>query len=123
MAAAVRDPDDLGLDARRVRLIPVTNLGDQRSAGILDLVAGLGEEVPPLPRARYRLVAGTLRHRDHPLSRVAGDLLVWPSSAFGIDRVGRTLFPVGEVLHVDSAGHFALLNHPEVHTALRRWLA
>lgn len=116
-----------GWGSRTLGRVPETTafgrILDQRSAGILDLVAGLGEEVPPLPQARYRLVAGTVRHRDHLLSRVAGDLLVRPSSAFGVDRVGRTLFPVGEVLHVDGAGHFALLNHPEVHTALQRWLA
>jgi len=116
-----------GWGSRTLGRVPETTafgrILDQRSAGILDLVAGLGEEVSPLPQARYRLVAGTVRHRDHLLSRVAGDLLVRPSSAFGVDRVGRTLFPVGEVLHVDGAGHFALLNHPEVHAALRRWLA
>jgi len=115
-----------GWGSRALGRVPETTafgrILDQRSAGILDLVAGLGEEVRPLPQARYRLVAGTLRHRDHLLSRVAGDLLVRPSSAFGVDRVGRTLFPAGEVLHLDGAGHFALLNHPEVHTALRRWL-
>lgn len=116
-----------GWGSRTLGRVPETTafgrILDQRSAGILDLVLGLGEEVPPLPHARYHLVAGTVRHRDHVLSRFAGDLMVRPSSAFGVDRVGRTLFPTGEVLHVDGAGHFALLNHPQVHTALRRWLA
>jgi len=27
------------------------------------------------------------------------------------------------VLHVGGTGHFGLLNHPEVHRALRAWLA
>lgn len=94
---------------------------DQRSAGILDLVEGLGEEVPPLPRARYRLVAATLGGRSHPVGRAVGDLLVRSDSAHGLDRVGRTLFPRGEVLHV-TGDHFDLLNHPDVHEALGRWL-
>jgi pimeloyl-ACP methyl ester carboxylesterase len=96
---------------------------DQRSAGILDLVLGLGEEVPVLPFARYRLVAATLAaDRRHPLSRLLGDLLVRPDSACGRDPVGRTLFPGGEVLHVGGTDHFGLLNHPDVHAALTRWL-
>lgn len=97
---------------------------DQRSAGIRDLVEGLGEDVPPLPNARYRLVAATLaRDPGNPLSRVLGDMLVREQSAYGRDRVGRTLFPTGEVLHVGATGHFGLLNHLEVHEALSRWLA
>ncbi|MEP9381402.1 lipase family alpha/beta hydrolase [Nocardioides cheoyonin] len=96
---------------------------DHRSAGIHDLVAGLGEEVPPLPHARYRLVAAALgADRRDPLSRLLGDLLVRPESAYGRDRLGRSLFPQAEVLHIDGADHFDLLNHPEVHEALERWL-
>ena len=116
-----------GWGSRRLAGLPETSafgrILDQRSAGILDLVEGLGEEVPPLPRARYRLVAATLRHRDHPLSRLAGDILVRTESAHGIDQVGRTLFPAGEVLHVDGGHHFTLLNDVVVHQALERWLA
>jgi len=96
---------------------------DQRSAGIRDLVEGLGEDVPPLPHARYRLVVATLGRGRDPLSRLAGDVLVRADSASGRDRFGRTLFPSGEVLHVPQTGHFGLLNHLDVHAALARWLA
>ena len=97
---------------------------DWRSQGVHDLVAGLAEDVPPLPHARYRLVAATLTASPrHPVGDVLGDLLVRPRSAYGRDRRGRELFPGAEVLHVGRTDHFGLLNHPQVHTALRRWLA
>jgi len=97
---------------------------DWRSQGVHDLVAGLAEDVPPLPHARYRLVAATLTASPrHPVGDVLGDLLVRPRSAYGRDRRGRELFPGAEVLHVGRTDHFGLLNHPHVHTALRRWLA
>jgi hypothetical protein len=96
---------------------------DWRSQGVHDLVAGLAEDVPPLPHARYRLVAATLTASPrHPVGDVVGDLLVRPHSASGRDRRGRELFPGAEVLHVGRTDHFGLLNHPEVHAAMRRWL-
>ncbi|MDX6372217.1 MAG: hypothetical protein QOD98_1205 [Nocardioidaceae bacterium] len=96
---------------------------DWRSRGVHDLVAGLAEDVPPLPHARYHLVAATLtRSERHPVGHVVGDLLVRPRSAYGRDRQ-RTLFPDADVLHVGRTDHFGLLNHPDVHTALKRWLA
>ena len=97
---------------------------DQRSAGVLDLVRGLGEEVPALPHARYHLVSATLaRSPHHPVSRLLGDLLVRQPSAYGRPRHRPGLFPGADELHVPAAGHLDLLNHPEVHTALRAWLA
>ena len=97
---------------------------DWRSQGVHDLVAGLAEDVPPLPHARYRLVAATLTaSQRHPVGDLVGDLLVRPRSAYGRDRRGRELFPGAEVLHVGRSDHFDLLNHPEVHAAMRRWLA
>jgi len=97
---------------------------DWRSQGVHDLVAGLAEDVPPLPHARYRLVAATLTaSQRHPVGDVVGDLLVRPRSAYGRDRRGRTLFPDADVLHVGRTDHFGLLNHPEVHRAMRDWLA
>jgi hypothetical protein len=97
---------------------------DWRSQGVHDLVAGLAEDVPPLPHARYRLVAATLTaSQRHPVGDLVGDLLVRPRSAYGRDRRGRDLFPGAEVLHVGRSDHFDLLNHPEVHAAMRRWLA
>ena len=96
---------------------------DWRSRGVHDLVAGLAEDVPPLPHARYHLVAATLtRSERHPVGNLVGDLLVRPRSAYGRDRV-RTLFPDADVLHVGGTDHFGLLNHPDVHAALERWLA
>jgi Putative serine esterase (DUF676) len=96
---------------------------DWRSRGVHDLVAGLAEDVPPLPHARYHLVSATLtRSERHPVGNVVGDLLVRPHSAYGRSR-GRTLFPGADVLHVGRSDHFGLLNHPEVHAALKRWLA
>ncbi len=97
---------------------------DWRSVGVHDLVAGLADDVPPLPHARYRLVAATLTaSQRHPVGHVVGDLLVRPRSAFGRDRRGRELFPGAEVLHVGRTDHFGLLNHPEVLRAMERWLA
>ena len=57
---------------------------DQRSAGVLDLVEGLADDVPPLPHARYHLVSATLtRSPRHPVGRCLGDLLVRQPSAYG----------------------------------------
>lgn len=99
-----------------------------RSAGVRDLVAGLSDDVPALPHARYRLVAATLTDTDaHPvigaLGDLLGDLLVRPGSAEGRDRRGRTLFPDADVLRVGGTHHFGILNHDEVERALRDWLA
>lgn len=97
---------------------------DWRSVGVHDLVAGLAEDVPPLPHASYRLVAATLTASPrHPVGHVVGDLLVRVPSAYGRDPYGRRLFPGATVLHLGRTDHFGLLNHPEVHAALRRWLA
>jgi hypothetical protein len=87
-------------------------------------VAGLAEDVPPLPHARYRLVAATVTTRArHPVGHVVGDLLVRVPSAYGRDRHGQELFPGATVLHVGRTDHFGLLNHPDVHRALREWLS
>ncbi|GAB3851893.1 permease [Nocardioides maradonensis] len=95
---------------------------DRQAAGIHDLIEGLGEDVPALPHARYRLVTASLTWSPrHPMARAIGDLLVTPRSAAGQDRT-RDLFPEGEVLHVGRSDHFSVLNHPEVAAALLRWL-
>lgn len=97
---------------------------DWRSRGVHDLVAGLAEDVPPLPHARYRLVAATLTgSRRHPVGHLVGDLLVRPESAYGRDRRGRELFPGAETVHVGRTDHFGLLNHPRVHERLAAWLS
>jgi pimeloyl-ACP methyl ester carboxylesterase len=96
---------------------------DHRSVGILDLRAGLPDDVRNLPHARYHLVAGTVtRSHRHPVGEVAGDLLVRYPSAVGKARRGREMFPGADVLHVPGADHFDLLNHDDVYAAIRRWL-
>jgi len=118
----------IGHGSRGLGRVPETaafgRILDWRSQGVHDLVAGLAEDVPPLPQARYRLVAATLTASPrHPVGDVVGDLLVRPRSAVGRDRRGRELFPDADVLHLGRTDHFGLLNHPEVHRAMRDWLA
>jgi pimeloyl-ACP methyl ester carboxylesterase len=118
----------IGHGSRGLSRLPETaafgRILDWRSVGVHDLVAGLAEDVPPLPNARYRLVAATLTAQErHPVGHVVGDLLVRPPSAYGRDRYGQELFPDATVLHLGRTDHFGLLNHPEVHLALREWLA
>ncbi|GAA2152303.1 hypothetical protein GCM10009844_35520 [Nocardioides koreensis] len=118
----------IGHGSRGLARLPETSafgrILDWRSVGVHDLVAGLAEDVPPLPHARYRLVAATLTGSPrHPVGHVVGDLLVRVPSAYGRDRWGGELFPGADVLHVGGTDHFGLLNHPEVHRALRDWLA
>lgn len=97
---------------------------DQRSVGILDLVEGLGDDAPPLTHVRYHLVSATVtRSPRHPVGWFLGDALVRQPSAYGDSRRHPGLFPDADRLHLPRAGHFDLLNHPQVHAALRRWLA
>ena len=118
----------IGHGSRGLARLPETaafgRILDQRSTGVHDLVVGLAEDVPPLPHARYRLVAATVTaDRRHPVGHLVGDCLVRVSSAYGRDPHGRELFPGADVLHVGRTDHFGLLNHPKVHRALRDWLA
>lgn len=118
----------IGHGSRGLSRLPETaafgRILDWRSVGVHDLVAGLTEDVPPLPSANYRLVCATLtRDRKHPVGHIVGDLLVRPRSAYGTDRQGRRLFPDAEVLHVGNTDHFGILNHQRVHEAMRTWLA
>ena len=84
----------------------------------------MADSADPLPEARYRLVSATLtRSPRHPVGAVLGDLLVRQPSAYGRTRGRPDLFPGAETLHVPRADHFDLLNHADVHAALRRWLA
>lgn len=95
---------------------------DWRSRGVHDLVEGLAEDVPALPRARYRLVSGTITPSPrNPVGRWLGDVLVRQDSAYGTAR-GEDLFPGADVLNLPRTDHMTMLNHPEVHRALRAWL-
>ncbi len=118
----------VGSGARALTRLPETaafgRILDQRSAGVLDLVEGLDDDVPPLPHARYHLVSATLtRSPRHPVGRFLGDLFVRQPSAYGRSPRRHGLFPGADELHLPRTGHFDLLNHPRVHAALRDWLA
>ncbi len=122
----------VGAGARALTRLPETaafgRILDQRSAGVLDLVEGLDDAVPPLPHARYHLVSATLtRSPRHPVGRFLGDVFVRQPSAYGRSpgqsQGHHGLFPGADELHLPRAGHFDLLNHPAVHGALRDWLA
>ncbi|MBB6626734.1 alpha/beta hydrolase [Nocardioides sp. KIGAM211] len=118
----------IGHGSRGMARLPETSafgrILDWRSVGVHDLVAGLAEDVAPLPHARYRLVAGTVTASErHPVGHVVGDYLVRTPSAYGRDRYGAELFPGAEVLHVGRTDHFGLLNHPDIQASLARWLA
>ena len=118
----------IGHGSRGLARLPETaafgRILDWRSVGVHDLVAGLAEDVPPLPHARYHLVAATVTTSPrHPVGHVVGDLLVRVPSAYGRDRYGARLFPGADVLHVGRSDHFGLLNHPDIERALRDWLA
>lgn len=105
-------------------LSPFARIFDQRSVGVLDLHDGPADEVAHVPHARYHLVAATLtRSPRHPLAATVGDLLVPYRSAAGLLPNGEEIFPGADVLHVPGADHFDLLNHDDVHEALRGWLA
>jgi PGAP1-like protein len=110
--------------ARLPETAPFGRILDHRSVGVHDLVEGLAEDVPPLPHTRYHLVSATVsRSPRHPVGRFLGDLLVRQPSAYGRTRRQPGLFPGADELHLPGAGHFDLLNHPDVHRALREWLA
>ena len=84
----------IGHGSRGLGAVPETaafgRILDWRSVGVHDLVAGLAEDVPPLPHARYHLVSATVTaSRRHPVGDLVGDLLVRPRSAYGRDRRGR----------------------------------
>ncbi len=117
----------VGSGARALARLPETapfgRILDQRSVGVLDLVEGLADDVPALPHARYHLVSATLsRSPRHPVGRFLGDLLVRQPSAYGRSRRHPGLFPGADELHLPKTGHLDLLNHPDVHRALRDWL-
>lgn len=88
---------------------------DRRSAGIRDLVTGVSDtEVPLLAHASHHAVAACVTSSpEHPLAHALGDLLVPVDSARGA---------VTDVEPLTSSHHFHLLNDPDVHDHLLRWL-
>lgn len=88
---------------------------DRRSAGIRDLVAGVSDtEVPLLAHASHHAVAACVTSSaHHPLANALGDLLVPVDSARGA---------LTDVEPLTSSHHFHLLNDPDVHHHVLRWL-
>lgn len=119
----------VGHGARLLAVLPESaafgRLLERRSVGVRDLVEGLAQDVPPLPHARYRLVAATLTASPrHPVGWLAGDGLVRVASAYGRSaRDHVELFPGADVVHLPRTHHLDLLNDPRVHRALGEWLA
>jgi pimeloyl-ACP methyl ester carboxylesterase len=112
---------------------PLSRFLRRRSAGIRDLRGGslvdedwrgrdpdalravACREVPLLDGATHCFVAATVTRRArHPVARMIGDWLVLERSASHRAQ---------EKLHVGSAHHLALLNHPAVYARLSQWLA
>jgi triacylglycerol esterase/lipase EstA (alpha/beta hydrolase family) len=82
-------------------------------------------EIPFPATANHYFVCATLaRERDAPVSRIIGDMLVLPASAWHHEGRGKRLrFPVDHYRHVGGANHFDLLNHPAIYEQIRRWLS
>ena len=113
---------------------PVSRFLRRRSGGIRDLRRGslvdedwqdrdpdalraaACQEIPLLEGATHCFVSASVtRSPRHPVGRLIGDMLVLGSSA--------APWREHDAFHVGGAGHFALLNHPEVYERLRDWLA
>jgi pimeloyl-ACP methyl ester carboxylesterase len=113
---------------------PVARFLRRRSGGIRDLRRGslvdddwqdrdpdtlraaACKEIPLLEGAKHCFVSASLtRSPRNPLGRLIGDMLVLGSSA--------APWREEEAFHLGGAGHFALLNHPQVYERLREWLS
>jgi hypothetical protein len=80
------------------------------------LRAAVCKEIPLLEGATHCFVSASVtRSPRNPLGRLIGDMLVLRSSA--------APWREEQAFHLGGAGHFALLNHPEVYERLRDWLA
>ena len=82
--SAPRWPGESATAPRRSRRLPETaafgRILDQRSVGVHDLVDGLGDDVPPLPHARYHLVSATLTPLAAPPGRPVPRATCWCAS-------------------------------------------
>lgn len=120
---------------------PFARLLRRRSSGIRDLRQGslvdedwmdcdadalraiACREVPLLEGATHCFVAATITPRENDLlGRLIGDCLVLHPSACGRSRSRRIPFEDEYGMHLGSAHHLALLNHPTVYERLREWL-
>jgi hypothetical protein len=63
------------------------------------------------------------RSPRHPLSWLAGDLLVRSSSAAGRSTDGEVAVACDNLYHLAPLTHFDLLDHPEVYRRIRGVLA
>ncbi|MFI2707419.1 hypothetical protein ACH5WX_07730, partial [Nocardioides sp. CER28] len=66
----------------------------------------------------YLVVTDRAASRPHPVGRALGGLLRWRRRS----RRVHDLFPTAERFEVSTRAH-PLVNHPEIHDALLRWLA
>lgn len=100
---------------------PLGNILDLRSAGIRDL--RVGYVAPRLDGCKYTFITASI-HRSprHPLSWLAGDLLVRSSSAAGRGLGGTVSVAPDNVYHLAPLTHFDLLDHPEVYRRIREVL-
>ncbi len=127
--------------ARFPETLPLARVLALRSVGIKDLRHGTLVEddwtgrdldgpapatrthVPLHGGARHFVVLATLTDPSGRVADVLGDLMVSPRSALGDtgddERLG---FPADHVQRVGGLHHLALLDHPRVYAAIRRWL-
>ncbi|UDY24482.1 hypothetical protein [Nocardioides sp. Kera G14] len=94
---------------------------DEALAGIA-VVPTSALDVPTLPHVDYLVVSDRLVGRPNPFGRVIGDLLWFRHRASRAGRHVVDLFPTAERFEVDTREH-PLVNHPDLHDALLRWLA
>jgi pimeloyl-ACP methyl ester carboxylesterase len=128
--------------ARLPETRPFANFLRRRSSGIRDLRQGslvdedwrdcdpdalrgaACAEVPLLEGATHCFVSAAItRSERHPLGRLLGDTLVLVPSASGRSKTRRIPFEDEYGMHLGSATHFTLLNHPAVYERLRDWLS
>ena len=94
---------------------------DSMLAGVTDADAA-GIDVPQLDGARYVVVTDEAKSAGNGIGRALGSLLWWRQAALGRKAEARMLFPEAEHFSV-STREFSLINHPDVHSFLLRWLA
>jgi hypothetical protein len=97
---------------------------DWRGADVDEFLKDRCTEVPLLDHATYYFIGATVtRDKEHPVSRLLGDLLVQFPSAAGQGARRRIPFAVEHGRHLGGLHHFDLLHHPSVYDQLRSWLS